>query len=378
MGRLFWKFFFVLVLAQATTVVGVSSVIWLRHRVVLEAPAPGPPLPAAREGRDRPSPPAEGRFNERPRPGGPGRPSPLHFPIEPIIGGLLASLAVAALLAWYVSKPIRFLRGAFDAAARGDLDARVGTGLGGRRDELADLGRDFDRTAAQLKGLMDGQRRLLHDVSHELRSPLARLQAAIGLVRQHPDNIDSAMDRIDREAERMDKLVDEILTLSRVESGMSTRRDETVEIAALVRNVVEDAAFEAHARSKAVTVDADVAALDTASVKGNAEMLHRALENIVRNAMRHAPERGKVAVAGTRNPVAGTIAITVTDNGPGVAHSELGSIFEPFFRGSGAKDAQGHGLGLAIARRVIEAHGGRVEAANRAQGGLAVTVELPG
>jgi two-component system OmpR family sensor kinase len=378
MGRLFWKFFFILMLAQATTIVAVSSAIWLRHRgAALEAPAPAPPPPVSHEERERPSPPAERHAGERPRPGGPGRAPPLRFPIEPIIGGMLASLAVAALLAWYVSKPIRFLRGAFDAAARGDLDARIGSGLGTRRDELADLGHHFDRTAAQIKGLMQGQRRLLHDVSHELRSPLARLRAAVGLARQHPDNVDGAMDRIDREAERMDKLVDEILMLSRVESGVSARHDETVEIAALVRDVVEDAAFEAHARSKAITLDADIAALETTSVKGNAEMLHRALENIVRNAMRHVPDGGKITVAGTRDHVAGTLAITVADNGPGVAQSELASIFEPFFRGSGAKDVQGHGLGLAIARRVIEAHGGRVAAANRPQGGLVVTLQLP-
>jgi len=377
LGRLFWKFFFVLVLAQATTIVGVSSAIWLRHRsVALEAPAPGPPSPVARDDRDRPPPP-ERRPGERPWPGGPGRAPPMHFPLEPIIGGLMASLAVAALLAWYVSKPIRFLRRAFDAASRGDLDARVGTGLGKRRDELADLGRDFDRTAAQIKGLMDAQRRLLHDVSHELRSPLARLQAAVGLARQHPGNIDSAMDRIDREAERMNKLVDEILTLSRVESGMSMPRDENVEIAAFVRAVLEDAAFEARARAKTIAFEADLAPLETASIKGNAEMLHRALENIVRNAMRHAPEGGKVSIVGSHDPVARSIAIIVADNGPGVAHSELASIFEPFVRGSGAKDAHGHGLGLAIARRVIEAHGGRIDAANRAQGGLAVTFSLP-
>src|SRR4030095_536439 len=109
------------------------------------------------------------------RRGGAGGGPVVRFSIEPIIGGVVASLAVAALLAWYVSKPIRFLRDAFDAAARGDLDARVGTRLGGRRDELADRGRDFDRTAAQIKELMEGQRRLMHDVSHELRSPLARL-----------------------------------------------------------------------------------------------------------------------------------------------------------------------------------------------------------
>jgi two-component system OmpR family sensor kinase len=137
-----------------------------------------------------------------------GRPAASLFPVEPIVGGLLASLVVAALLAWYVSKPIRSLRSAFDAAAGGDLDVPIGDGMGRRRDELADLGGVFDRTAVHLKLLMDGQRRLLQDVSHELRSPLARLQAAAGLARQQPGNIEASMDRIEREAMRMDKLVD--------------------------------------------------------------------------------------------------------------------------------------------------------------------------
>ena len=118
------------------------------------------------------------------------------FPVAPLAGGLIASLAFAALLAWYVAKPIRSLRSAFDAAARGDLNARVGERIGSRSDELADLGRAFDRTALQLKTLVEGQRRLLHDCSHELRSPLARLQAAVGLARQQPDNLQASMDRM--------------------------------------------------------------------------------------------------------------------------------------------------------------------------------------
>ena len=134
MGRLFWKFFFFLMLAQVTTIVGVSSAIWLRHRsVTLEAATPGLPPQGMRDERGRPPPP-DGRAEHR-TPGGPGRPSPSIFPVMPIVGGMLASLAVAALLAWYVSKPIRFLRRAFDAAAQGDLDARIGNGLGRRRDD---------------------------------------------------------------------------------------------------------------------------------------------------------------------------------------------------------------------------------------------------
>jgi two-component system OmpR family sensor kinase len=377
MGRLFWKFFFVLMLAQVVTIVGVSSAIWLRHRnLALEVAAPGYVPPGVLGERERLPPPPQGLTEQR-RPGGPGRPPASLFPVEPIIGGVIVSFAVAALLAWYVSKPIRFLRRAFDTAAQGNLDARIGNGLGRRRDELADLGRDFDRTAAKLKGLMDGQRRLLHDVSHELRSPLARLQAAIGLAKQHPDNVDATMDRIEREAERMDRLVDEILTLSRVESGMSAVPEESVDLALLLHDVVEDAAFEAQARSLSVAIDIDVRPPGPVIVSGNPEMLHRALENIVRNAVRHTPSGGTVSVSCTRETAARTIVLTIGDDGPGVEPSELASIFEPFFRGSGAKATQGHGLGLAIARRVIEAHGGNVAASNRSSGGLAVRIRLP-
>src|SRR6202041_1604036 len=184
--RLYWKFFFFFMLAQLVTT-ACAMVFWVHHGV--SAPKP---------------------------------------PGQVMVGGVLASLAVAALLAWYVSKPIRCLRRALNAAAHGDLDMRIGGNVGRRRDELADLGRDFDITAARLKLLMDSQRRLLHEVSHELRSPLARLQVAVGLVRQHRNNVDAdaAIDRVERESIRMDKLVDELLTLSRLEAGIENRQEE--------------------------------------------------------------------------------------------------------------------------------------------------------
>jgi two-component system OmpR family sensor kinase len=366
MGRLFWKFFFVFVLAQATTIVAVSSAIWLRHRnalaqeaVVAQAPASAKP-PAGASGHDRP----EDR-------------GPRLFPIEPIAGGLVASLVFAAVLAWYVATPIRSLRRAFDAAAQGDLDFRVGGGMGTRRDELADLGRDFDRMAEQVKRLVDGQRRLLHDVSHELRSPLARLQAAVGLARQLPANLEDSMDRIEREAMRMDRLVDELLTLSRVEAGMGAAESERVDLALLVTEVAADAAFEAEGGSAAVSIDTDVVALGTASVEGSPEMLHRALENVVRNAVRHSPSGGRVRIAGSHDRQRHEVRITVEDEGPGVDAALLEAIFDPFFRGTPTAASRGHGLGLAIARRVVEAHGGRIRAANRATGGLAVDIGLP-
>ncbi len=390
MGRLFWKFFAVFMLAQVLTVAGVSTAIWLRHRDSSErqelAHGPRPALPPDVATGTVPLPDGEPGTAPPPdrRPGSPGPPPPGKgggpmrpvFPIEPLFGGLAAALAFAALLAWYVSKPIRSLRQAFDAAAKGQLDARVGERMGRRRDELADLGRAFDRTAARLKSLVDGQRRLLHDVSHELRSPLARLQAAVGLARQQPENLEASMDRIEREAARMDKLVDELLTLSRIETGMSAQKDDAIELAELVNEVVEDAVFEQNAGTAPIAFESEVVLPAGIGIKGNAEMLHRAVENVVRNAARHTRPGGRVLISARYEAARGEIELAIADEGPGVPEAELDSIFVPFFRGASASGTSGHGLGLAIARRVIEAHGGSISAANRPVGGLVVTIRL--
>jgi two-component system OmpR family sensor kinase len=336
-SRLFWKFLFFFMLAQMASTACAMS-FWLRHGV--HAPKP---------------------------------------PAQVMLGGFLGSLAVAAWLAWYVSKPIRALRSALKAAAHGDLDVRAGENVGRRRDELADLGRDFDVTAARLKLLMDGQRRLLHHVSHELRSPLARLQAAVGLIRQRPNDVDAdaAIDRVERESIRMDMLVDELLTLSRLEAGIPYRQDERVNVAELVSEVVADAAFELNARSAAVGFDVHVESLLTAKVTGNGELLHRALENVVRNSARYTPYGGQVRILGEYDALQREVRLTIADEGPGVRTADLAFIFEPFFRGEEAQRTLGHGLGLAITHRVIHAHGGSVSAFNRSSGGLAVEICLP-
>jgi signal transduction histidine kinase len=291
--------------------------------------------------------------------------------------GILASLVVAAILAWYVATPIRSLREAFDAAARGRLDFRIGGRMGRRRDELADLGPAFDRTATQLEALVDGQRRLLHDVSHELRSPLARLQAAVGLARQQPENLDATMDRIEREAGRMDRLIDELLTLSRVETGIDDGQAESIALAELVDEVIADAQFEQRAAGGSVVLEADVVLPDDLVLHGNPPMLHRALENVVRNAVRHSPADGRVRVVARAPAAARAVELTITDEGPGVPAAVLEAIFVPFFRGRNAQGSRGNGLGLAIARKVIEAHRGRITAVNRSTGGLAVSIVLP-
>lgn len=276
-------------------------------------------------------------------------------PVMPLLAGGVVSLFFAVWLAWYFSKPIRTLRAAFAAVSNGLLDVRLAPVMGNRRDELCDLGRDFDSMVHRLQQLMDGQRRVLHDVSHELRSPLARLQAAIGLARQQPERTEDSMMRIEREAVRMDILVSELLTLSRLEADMIGKLNEQVDLNELVSNVVEDARFEAAASGCHVELEARSGG---AIVRGNAELLHRAVENVVRNAVKHSPSGGLIGIKIRINSDQ-MIFIYVLDEGTGVPEADIQSIFEPFFRSDKKKTSDGHGLGLAIAKRVITPIRGR-------------------
>ncbi|MTW14049.1 HAMP domain-containing protein [Pseudoduganella eburnea] len=305
-------------------------------------------------------------------PGGPpARVRPL-TPYIPIGAAVLASLLFAALLAWYFARPIRALRQAFDAAASGDLAPRFGGKPRAGGDELTTLGRDFDRMTARLRALLDGQKNLLHDVSHELRSPLARLQAAIGLAHQQPDKAAASMERIERESVRMDKLVGELLTLSRLEAGAFDSPQQEFSLGELLEDILQDARFEAATNGREVAFSGGA----DAQLTGQPELLARAIENVVRNAIKHSPAGGRVDVEIVRD--ARYMRIRVMDHGPGIAQEDLGKIFQPFYRGSSTeKDVDGHGLGLAIAQQVVQQHGGRIAAANRAGGGLCVELALP-
>ncbi|HZS69546.1 MAG TPA: ATP-binding protein [Burkholderiales bacterium] len=300
----------------------------------------------------------------------PGPPPPI-TPLEFIVIGIATSLVFSALLAWYLARPIRNLRWAFDAAAAGRLETRVSPRMGRRRDEIADLGRDFDRMATQLQKLVSAQRRLLHDVSHELRSPLARLQAAIGLARQEPAKVEPSLERIEREASRLDHMVGEVLALARLEGGTATRPKERVDLAYLAANIAEDARFEAEAAGRALRFHAD----GDAPVMGDADLLHRAVENVVRNAVKFTREGTTVRVNVRTTKHAALLS--VTDEGPGISAAELTKVFDPFYRGEAGNGTPGFGLGLAIAQRAIDAHGGTIRAANSPRGGLEVTIELP-
>jgi len=324
--------------------------------------------------RFRVPPPAFGPRPMGPPPDGPGpgRPGP-HLPYISMVVGTLASLMFAALLAWRFQRPIHELRTAFEAAAAGDLTPRFARAGQGRGDELAELGRDFDRMSAELRALMDNQRRLLHDVSHELRSPLARLQAAIGLAHQQPANMAAALDRIERESVRMDKLVGELLTLSRLDAAVTLPQSEDIALMDMVEEIAADARFEADPMQRHVAVSGAA----PVTVRGAPDLLWRAIENVVRNAVKHCREGGGVEIA--METCGAEVILRVIDDGPGVAPEDLDTIFEPFYRSHpSANNIDGHGLGLAIARRVVQAHGGSIRASNREAGGLCVTITLPG
>ncbi|VVE37981.1 ATP-binding protein [Pandoraea terrigena] len=297
-------------------------------------------------------------------------------PAQLVISCLLGSLAFAALLAWYVTSPIRRLSRAFDRLAAGDMSVRTAPSLGRRRDELADLSRDFDQMAERIQGLVDARERLLHNVSHELRSPLARLHVAVDLARLDPAKTETSLTRIEREAQRLNALVGELLTLSRIEHG-SLRLDAHVDLAALCAAVVEDAGYEGSMSGKRIHMTTmPPAAPPPELMLGSPELLRRAIENVVRNALHVSPQGVPVEVLFTHDLAANAYTIMVSDRGPGVPPESLGAMFEPFVQAHDGK-REGFGLGLAIAARAVAAHGGAMAAVNRAGGGLTVTIRLP-
>ncbi|PWR18233.1 HAMP domain-containing sensor histidine kinase [Zavarzinia compransoris] len=300
------------------------------------------------------------------------KPGPFDIPPFMVVLAIIGGLGFSAALAWYLTRPIGRLRDGFAILARGDLGYRLAGRMGRRRDEIADLARDFDAMAERLQHLVEARDRLLNDVSHELRSPLARLQISIGLARQNPGRFDLVLDRIEDEAGRIDAMVGELLSLARAENGLADK-DSYFDLNSLVRAVVADARFEAEPAGAVIHCPPDDGAEDVL-VAGDAGLMRRAIENILRNALRHTPKGSAISVTLEARP--GWVEVVVADEGRGVAESELEHLFRPFARGAhGAPD--GYGLGLAIAQRAVLSHGGRISGANRPQGGLEVRISLP-
>jgi two-component system sensor histidine kinase CpxA len=271
----------------------------------------------------------------------------------------------------YVTEPLHKLSEAAANIAEGRLDTRVDPSLKRRRDEIADLARNFDRMAERIEALITGQRRLLGDVSHELRSPLSRLIVALSLVKQGPaEEVPENLERIGLEARRLDTLIGQLLALTRIDSGVDRGSPAPFDLANLVQEVASDGNFEARARNRSVVIQQ----ADAATVNGFEELLRSAVENVVRNAIRHTAEGTAVEISlETANSRA---LLRVRDHGPGVPDSMLSEIFLPFRRVANS-NFEGAGLGLAIAERAVNVHQGMLRAKNAPDGGLIVEIDLP-
>lgn len=302
-----------------------------------------------------------------------GRWFPNDLPTLPLVILLLGSLIFSAGLAFYLTRPLQHLREATQRFASGQLDSRVMDKMSGRRDEIVDLAADFDQMAEQVHALIAGQQRLLNDVSHELRSPLARLQLAVALGRKQPEQTEIMLMRIETESQRLDMLVGELLTLSRLESQTIEREQDSFDLTGLVSLICEDARFEASEQDKTLYFEYEAECI----LKGNIELLRRAIENVIRNAVFYTLANTTVTVL--IEQYTSSVRLIVMDEGPGVKQTELPSLFLPFVRVSDAQnsDVPGYGLGLAIAARAVALHGGAINAENRAQGGLQIKIELP-
>jgi two-component system sensor histidine kinase CpxA len=292
-------------------------------------------------------------------------------PVAVLTIAILAAAVVSLLLARYVSAPIVRIQNASRALAAGALGTRVGAPSTQRRDEVGTLARDFDAMAERIQELVTAKETLLRDVSHEFRSPLARIRMALALAERRAGEASRPdLARIEREAERLDALVGQVMTLTRLRTTDAPRRD-IVRLDALVGEVVDDARFEYPDATLEYSGKREV------SLRGDADGLKSAIENVVRNAMIYGDRTKPIEVRIDLNGATATVRIL--DRGPGVPDLELERIFEPFYRTDKSRDHRqdGQGIGLAITARVTELHGGKVRARNRAEGGLEIAIELP-
>ncbi len=297
---------------------------------------------------------------------------------ETLLAVLLVALAATGVASWLltrsITRPVRALGVATRDLARGNLDIQLDPTVSARRDELGTLGRDFDAMALRLRDLLKGREQLLRDVSHELRSPLARMRVATGLARQSGSDVGRQIERIEGEIERLDRLIGQVLHLSRLDAQTGTSFEEEVDLVELLDGIARDAAFEAQARRVEVRWQPPT---NAHVVRGNAQLLASAVENVVRNAVSYTAPGTTVELTLARE---GELeCIKVRDQGPGVPPAELEKIFEPFHRvaESRARDSGGDGIGLAITARVMAGHKGTALAENVPGGGLQVSLRLP-
>jgi len=288
--------------------------------------------------------------------------------------GTLFSAIICLIIAHYLTKPIERLRDATHELARGNLDIRAGENLGNRHDEIADLVRDFDIMAGELRNQIQSERNLLSGVSHELRSPIARIRLALALARDADDRERAEMlDRIEQDTVQLDSMLERILTVARLESGQQKPKFEQLVLNQIIDDVLDDAKFEAAATGTVLSYQGN----GEVKVVGDTGMLHSAIENVVRNALFYSGKEGKIEI--TLEKSDGAAVVRVRDNGPGVPEAALPLLFKPFYRVDDSRGTTtgGMGLGLAIVRNAVAAHGGTVSAHNVSPHGLEVELRLP-
>jgi len=298
---------------------------------------------------------------------------PTYFWDQVVIASIISAI-FSLILAAYVATPLSRIRAGARRVAGGDLDARVGKLKFGRSAEMLALASEFDSMAARLKELVEGQRRLIRDVSHEMRSPLARQRVALELARAQVPAGDAKLqlDRIERESERLEEMIAQAIQLSRMEMTTPSKA-EPLALDTLVADIVADAAFEAQARQCSLLIQQST----PLQVQAEADLLGSAIENIMRNAVNYTRPDSTIRIRLDR--IEREARLRVADSGPGVAEADLSRIFEPYYRtdDARARKSGGSGLGLAIAKRAVERQGGRIRASNADGGGLEIEIVLP-
>ena len=288
---------------------------------------------------------------------------------------ILVGLLLAYILANNITKPIRILDRGMSRLASGDLETRISQQVDDRDDELSNLALQFDKMAQQLQKLVEKERHLLHHVSHEMRSPLARMQAIVGLIQAQPQKQEQYLQRLESELTRMDALVGELLTLSRLETAHVQMEKDRLKLLPLLRQLVEDCQSIAEQNHQRVSLVIAPKMQEDACLMANESYLYRAFDNVIRNAMAYSPEGSTIQVSLGQD--ARHWLIDIADNGPGVDESQLPHIFTAFYRADSSAHKPGTGLGLALTKHIVGQHGGKIIAENLQPNGLRMRISLP-
>lgn len=371
MGRLFWKLFAALFLALISTVITVGNIVqWelnhkaLHHREVQQPCRPPATCPPAVIEEDEAQLGTWRVLNYAQL--------SLNFPISALLFCLIASAVFAGILAWSISHPVKLLLEHLKSAANGELPAVISPKITASHDEFSELAEAFDLMTSRIDNMIKSQSKMLHHVSHELRSPLARIQMAVGLVMQNPKKMQSSLQRVELEAVRMERMIAELLEIFRFESGMHKLQKTEVDLKGLLIGIVGDVLFEKHEAKVRLDMPED-----DVVVEGQLELLQRAIDNVIRNAVKYGPEDGIVSIELQHSARTGEVTLEVRDQGEGVDPQELEQIFRPFVRGRRASQVDGHGIGLAMTKHIVEAHAGFVKAANLTPYGFMIRIHLP-